>query len=191
MVPRTPGWPLPCHRQRATIVAWGEIACVGDHPGSSVGGAMSTDPGPADRVQRNREVIHRFYRAVNAKDRDVFYEIVHPEFVNHGGASGDIVGPKALVDSLDPFYAAMPDWHVSEDFVVAEGDRVASRGTITGTHEGAFMGIPPTGKKVSWSGIIIYRLDDDGMVIERWQDFDALGMLTQMGVVPPMGGPPR
>lgn len=151
---------------------------------------MSTNPGSVDQVQRNREVIHRFYRAVNAKDRDVFYEIVHPEFVNHGGASGDIVGPKALVESLDPFYAAMPDWHVSEDFVVAEGDRVASRGTISGTHEGSFMGIPPTGKKVSWSGIIIYRLDD-GMVIERWQDFDALGMLTQMGVVPPMGGPPR
>ncbi len=152
---------------------------------------MSTNPGSVDRVQRNREVIHRFYRAVNAKDRDVFYEIVHPEFVNHGGASGDIVGPQALVDSLDPFYAAMPDWHVSEDFVVAEGDRVASRGTISGTHEGPFMGIPPTGKKVSWSGIIIYRLDDDGKVVERWQDFDALGMLTQMGVVPPMGGPPR
>jgi steroid delta-isomerase-like uncharacterized protein len=154
------------------------------------GEIMATNP-PIDRVQRNREVIHRFYRAVNAKQRDEFYEIVHPDFVNHGGASGDIVGPKALVDSLDPFYAAMPDWHVSEDFVVAEGDRVASRGTISGTHSGSFMGIPPTGKKLSWSGIIIYRLDDDGKVIERWQDFDALGMLQQMGAVPPLGGPAR
>ncbi len=137
-------------------------------------------------VKRNREIIHRFYEAVNSKHREVFYELVHPDFVNHGGAAGDLVGPQALIDSLNPFYEAMPDWHVSEDYVVAQGDRVASRGTITGTHLGNFMGVPPTGKKVSWTGIIIYRLDDDGKIIERWQDFDAVSMLQQMGVIPAM-----
>jgi predicted ester cyclase len=81
----------------------------------------------------------------------------------------------------------MPDWHVSEDYVVAQGDRVASRGTISGTHLGPFMGAAPTGKKVSWNGIIIYRLDDNGMIIERWQDFDALSMLQQLGVIPTPG----
>jgi predicted ester cyclase len=96
------------------------------------------------------------------------------------------VGPKALIDSLNPFLTAMPDWHVSEDYVVAEGDKVASRGTITGTHLGPFLGAPPTGKKVSWTGIIIYRINDEGKIVERWQDFDALSMLTQMGVVPQM-----
>jgi steroid delta-isomerase-like uncharacterized protein len=111
---------------------------------------------------------------------------VHPDFVNHGGAAGDLVGPQALIDSLNPFYEAMPDWHVSEDYVVAQGDRVASRGTISGTHLGNFMGVPATGKKVSWTGIIIYRLDADGKIIERWQDFDAVGMLQQMGVIPAM-----
>ncbi|MEZ4670618.1 MAG: ester cyclase [Anaerolineae bacterium] len=135
-------------------------------------------------VERNKAIIHRFYEAVNTKHREVFYELVHPDFVNHGGAVGDIVGSKALIDSLDPFYAAMPDWHVSEDYVVAQGDRVASRGTITGTHLGTFMGVPPTGKKVSWTGIIIYRLDADGKIIERWQDFDAFSMLQQLGVIP-------
>jgi len=145
--------------------------------------------GTDDRLARNREVVHRFYRAVNSKHREEFYEIVHKDFVNHGGASGDIVGPKALVDSLDPFFAAMPDWHVTEDYVLAENDKIASRGTISGTHLGSFMGIPPTNKSVSWSGIIIYRMNDEGKVIERWQDFDALGMLQQMGVVP-MSGPP-
>lgn len=143
----------------------------------------------SDRIDRNKEVIHRFYKAVNTKHREEFNDIVHPNFVNHGGAAGDIAGPKALIDSLDPFYSAMPDWHVTEDFVLAEGDKVASRGTITGTHKGTFMGIPASNKAVQWTGIIIYRLDDDGKVIERWQDFDALGMLQQMGVVPPMGPP--
>lgn len=142
------------------------------------------------RVKRNREVIHRFYQAVNTKHRDEFYKIVHPNFVNHGGATGDLVGPKALVDSLDPFFTAMPDWHVGEDYVVAQGDKVASRGTITGTHLGPFMGAPPTGKSVAWTGIIIYRLDEDGMVVERWQDFDAMSMLQQLGVIPSPGAAP-
>jgi predicted ester cyclase len=83
--------------------------------------------GTDDRLARNREVVHRFYRAVNSKHREEFYEIVHKDFVNHGGASGDIVGPKALVDSLDPFFAAMPDWHVTEDYVLAENDKIAER----------------------------------------------------------------
>jgi len=86
------------------------------------------------------------------------------------------------------FYTAMPDWHVSKDYIVAQGDRVASRGTISGTHLGPFMGVPPTGKKASWTGIIIYRLDENGMIMERWQDFDALSMLQQLGVIPSMGG---
>jgi steroid delta-isomerase-like uncharacterized protein len=150
---------------------------------------MASNDATADRIDRNKEVIHRFYNAVNTKHREVFLEIVHPDFVNHGGAAGDIAGPQALIDSLNPFYEAMPDWHVTEDFVLAENDKVASRGTITGTHKGPFMGIPPTGKAVAWTGIIIYRLNAEGKVIERWQDFDALGMLQQMGVVPVMGPP--
>ncbi|MEP7290303.1 MAG: ester cyclase, partial [Chloroflexota bacterium] len=169
---------------------WGELNMLGMMqqmgaiPGPQAGKPASPEE---ERVNRNREVIHRFYSAVNTKQREVFYEIVHPNFVNHGGASGDTVGPTALIDSFNPFYEAMSDWHVSEDYVVAQGDRVASRGTNTGTHTGSFMGFPPTGKKLSWTGIIIYRLDEDGKVIERWQDFDTLGMLTQMGIIPPMG----
>lgn len=138
-------------------------------------------------VERNKAIIHRFYEAVNRQHREAVYELVHSKFVNHGGAAGNIEGPKALVDSLEPFYAAMPDWHVSEDIVVAEGDRVASLGTITGTHLSPFMGAAPSGNKVSWKGIIIYRLDDDGKIVERWQGFDSLGMLTQLGVIPAQG----
>ncbi len=138
------------------------------------------------RVARNHEVVHRFYRAVNSKRRDELNDIVHPNFVNHGGASGNSVGLKALADSLNLFYTAMPDWHISEDYVVAQGDRVAVRGTITGTHLGPFMGASPSGKKVSWTSITIYRLDEDGRIVERWQDIDAMGMLQQLGVIPSM-----
>jgi len=168
---------------------WGELNMLGmmQQMGAiPAPGAAPADP-EAALIKRNRAIIDRFYDAVNTRKLDVFYEIVHPNFVNHGGATGDLVGPKALIDSLDPFLTAMPDWHVGKDYVIAQGDRVASRGTITGTHLGPFMGVPPSGKKLAWTGIIIYRIDDDGMIVERWQDFDALGMLTQMGVIPPMG----
>lgn len=174
------------------VEGWGELDMLGMF--QQMGIIPSPEQPPASpeeeekaRIKRNRAVIDRFYDAVNTRKTDVFYEIVHPDFVNHGGATGDLVGPKALIDSLQPFLTAMPDWHVSEDYVVAQGDRVASRGTISGTHLGPFMGAPPTGKKVSWNGIIIYRLDENGMIVERWQDFDALSMLQQFGIIPTPG----
>jgi predicted ester cyclase len=52
------------------------------------------------------------------------------------------------------------------------------------------MGAPPSGKSISWTGIIIYRLDEDGKIIERWQDFDAMSMLQQLGVIPSPGAAP-
>ncbi len=136
------------------------------------------------RVQRNHTVIDRFYAAANSKNRDELNKLLHPNFVNHGGAAGDLVGPKALIESFDAFYTAMPDWHFSADYVVAQGDSVASRGTFTGTHLGPFMGAAPSGKRVSWTGIIIYRLDENGMIVERWQDYDAINMMQQLGVIP-------
>ncbi len=166
---------------------WGEVNLLSMF--QQMGAIPSPEPPDAEqaRVERNKAIISRFYDAVNSKHTEVFFDLVHPKFVNHGGASGDIVGPTALLASLQVFYNAFPDWHVSEDYVVAQGDRVASRGTISGTHLGTFFGHPPTGKKVSWTGIIIYRLDDEGKVIERWQDFDAVSMLQQTGIMPPMG----
>ncbi|MEO8397152.1 MAG: ester cyclase, partial [Chloroflexota bacterium] len=171
---------------------WGELDMLGmlTQMGAipAPGGAPAAQSAPAESPEealqkRNHAVIDRFYAAVNSKRREVFYEILAPDFVSHGG-SGDFVGPKAMIDSLEAFYAAMPDWHWSEDYVVAQSDRVAVRGTITGTHYGAFMSAAPTGKTVKWTGLIIYRLNKDGMIVERWQDFDSLSMLQQLSVIP-------
>ncbi|MFN8452144.1 MAG: ester cyclase [Anaerolineae bacterium] len=64
---------------------------------------------------------------------------------------------------------------------------MGTRATISGTHLGEYMGAKPTGKKVSWTGLIIYRFDDDGKIVERWQDSDALTMLQQLSVIPTPG----
>ena len=70
----------------------------------------------------------------------------------------------------------------NEDIIVEE-NKVVARWTARGTHAGALMNIPPTGKQVTLKGIDILR-NEDGKIVERWGEFDALGMLQQLGVIP-------
>jgi predicted ester cyclase len=82
-------------------------------------------------------------------------------------------------------FIAFPDFHITVDEMIAEGDKVAARWTATLTHEGEFMGIPPTGVQATISGMVIYRFAD-GKIVEIWHIGDSLGLLQQLGVVPPM-----
>jgi len=75
--------------------------------------------------------------------------------------------------------AAFPDFRVTTENIVAEGDKVAVRWTVTGTHEGTLMGVPPTGRPVKFSGMTIYRFAD-GKIVENWWAYDALGMMQQI-----------
>ena len=71
-------------------------------------------------------------------------------------------------------------------YMIAEGDKVVVRSTFRGTHKGDLMGIAPTGTQVTMPLILIYRIADD-KIIEHWMQADALGLLQQLGVIPPMG----
>jgi steroid delta-isomerase-like uncharacterized protein len=84
------------------------------------------------------------------------------------------------------FLSAFPDLHWTIEDAVAEGNKVVLRLTARGTHRGAFQGIPPTGKQVTVTGIIISRLAD-GKIAEEWANRDVLGLLQQLGVVPVPG----
>ena len=84
--------------------------------------------------------------------------------------------------------AGFPDMHLHVEDVLPSGDKVVARVTITGTHDGELMGIPPTGRSISVPLIDIIRFDDDGIALEHWGVFDAMGMMQQLGVVPE--GPP-
>jgi predicted ester cyclase len=81
------------------------------------------------------------------------------------------------------WYDAFPDMHVTIDDMVAEGDKVAARVTMTGTHKGEIMGIPPTNKKVTVSLIVIDRFAG-GKIVEDNGQFDALGLMRQLGLDP-------
>jgi len=84
------------------------------------------------------------------------------------------------------FHAGLPDVEVVSEDVIAEGDKAVVRWTGRGTHQGVLLGIPPTGKQVTWTGMTIYRIADGKIVEERGEE-DALGFLQQLGVVPSMG----
>jgi steroid delta-isomerase-like uncharacterized protein len=101
-------------------------------------------------------------------------------------ASGPIDGPTGLAQFIAMFRMAFPDLHMTIEDQITEGDKVAWRFTVRGTHHGEFMGISPTGKPVTVTGTVISRFVD-GKWQEDWSNFDALGMLQQLGVIPSMG----
>ncbi len=84
------------------------------------------------------------------------------------------------------FRRAFPDSYFTVEDMVAEGDKVVTRKTFHGTHEGEFMGIPPSGRSVSMGLIDIVRISE-GRVVEHWSEGDSFGMMQQLGVIPQPG----
>ena len=82
--------------------------------------------------------------------------------------------------------SAVPDATIESLDEIAEGDKVVVRWTVHGTHQGVFLGIPPTGQQLTWTGMTIYRIADGKVVEERGEE-DALGLMQQLGVFPPAG----
>jgi steroid delta-isomerase-like uncharacterized protein len=84
--------------------------------------------------------------------------------------------------------SAFPDLKLMVEDQIAEGDKVVTRWSATGTHQGELLGIPPTGKQTTATGITIDRIQG-GKIVETWTHWDNLGLLQQLGVVPQMGAP--
>ena len=111
--------------------------------------------------------------------------IYTPNIVFHD-ASRDIQGLKDFKQAIGKVFDAFPDYRITVDDIIVEGDKTVTRYTVTGTHKGAYMGIPATNKKVTLSAILIDRFVG-GKVAEAWEMGDALGAMKQLGVVPTPG----
>jgi steroid delta-isomerase-like uncharacterized protein len=111
----------------------------------------------------------------------VIDEMYATDFVSHGDE--DIRGIKNVKKSTSEEFTAFPDLHFTIDDMVAEGDKVAARITMTGTHKGEYMGAPPTNKKITIRAIAIERFAG-GKIVEEWGMTDTLGLMQQLGVVP-------
>jgi predicted ester cyclase len=113
-------------------------------------------------------------------------EIAAPTFVNHSAPPGVPSDREGVKQITLLFRRAFPDGAMTVEDMIAEGDTVATRKTFRGTHQGEFMGIPPTGRRVAIELIDVVRVVD-GRVVEHWNVVDNLGLLQQLGVLPSPG----
>ncbi len=139
-------------------------------------------------AEENKAVVRRYFEAgVNAQDRAVIEELVHPDIVVHYGAR-TVRGREAYLRGNAAAAQAFPDWHLTVDALIAEGDLVAMRGTVRATHRGPFDAgpqgrLPPTGATVTVTQQLLARVRD-GQIVEGWLERDALGLLRQLGALP-------
>ncbi len=146
-------------------------------------------PKVAPDPERNQQVIEHFYAETTKGNLAIYDELFAPEFVSYSSAAGgELRGPEAFKQANILYSQAFPDFDTSIDFIVAEGNLVMVYGPASGTHRGQFFNYAPTGKRAEWTGIAIYRFNDDGQIDGRWQEFDGLKMFTDLGLNPPIGG---
>jgi len=135
--------------------------------------------------EANKALVRRLIEAFNKRSLALFDEL-HADCVWYTPATGELKG-EALKQYVASALAAFPHWRLTilRD-QVAEGDKVVTRYSCTGTHQGQFMGLAPTGKQVTTSGMVIDRIVE-GKVVEEWEEWDTLGMMQQLGAVPALG----
>jgi steroid delta-isomerase-like uncharacterized protein len=138
-------------------------------------------------AEENKALSRRFWEEVaDQRNLELADELFIPRYVHHDpGLPPEMQqGRDAYMQHLPMFYTTFPDFRLTVEDMISEGDRVATRWSFHGTHRGELMGIPGTGKKVAASGITIQRISE-GKIVEGWTLFDALGMMQQLGVIPP------
>lgn len=139
-------------------------------------------------TEENKALMRHFYEEVlNKRNLAAIDDFIAPQFVNHsasqlGLTGGDLEHVKQFVSMA---LQAFPDLHYTVEDLIAAGDKVVARLTISGTQQGAFMGIPATGKQATISGIEIFRITN-GKAVENWVQADFLSLVQQLGVIPPM-----
>ena len=134
-------------------------------------------------AEGNKALVRRYMEeAFEKRSSTIVDELVAPEFVHHDPVS-PIHGPEELKQLHGMFFAAFPDMRLTVEDMIAEADKVVTRWTIRGTHQGDLLGIPPTGKSVIVTGMVISRLKD-GKFVEDWEKFDTMGLMQQLGVIP-------
>jgi predicted ester cyclase len=140
-------------------------------------------------TEQNKALFRRLMEEVFDRGNiSLIDELFAPDFVEHEELPpGIAAGSEGVKQMSTMFRSAFPDFKATIDDMIAEGDKVVVRGTWSGTHKGEFMGIAPTGKRVSFGVIDIVRIAG-GKFVEHWGQMDNMGMMQQLGVIPAPGG---
>ena len=140
-------------------------------------------------TEANKAAIRRIYEEVwNQGNLATVDEVRAVDFAFHGPGGAEEKGRAGLKEFVTKFRAAFPDVCATVENIVAEGEYVALRTSTTGTHRGDWMGIPPTGKRVTLTLNVLSRFAG-GKEAEAWEELDMLSFMQQLGVIPPMDQP--
>src|SRR5215208_4380731 len=139
-------------------------------------------------AEETKALARRWFEDLfNTGNLEVTDEIIAPDHVNHDPTLPDIpTGPEGQKQIVNLYRGAFTNAHISVEDQLAEGDRVVTRWTGSGTHQGELMGVAPTGNQVRITGITINRVSG-GKIVESWSNYDALGMMQQIGAIPEPG----
>jgi steroid delta-isomerase-like uncharacterized protein len=165
-------------RARLKVMA----SCSFGGEGSSRSGSARRE-GAVNMSAENEALVRRYVQEVyDQRKLEVVDEIFAPEFTLHDpDLPGGARGPEGIKRIVKTFVDAFPDLQVTLDEELSSGDKVVTRWTSRGTHEGELMGIAPTGKRIDVTAVGIWRVSE-GKIAEAWLVFDALGMMQQLGV---------
>jgi steroid delta-isomerase-like uncharacterized protein len=136
--------------------------------------------------EQNKDLVRRYQEAFNRGDLEALDELVAPDLVTNSQAPGLPQGLEGGKMAHRGTLAAFPDLHYETHELIAEGDTVVQRFTITGTHRGPFMGLPATGRPIRFSGVSFFRVRG-GKIVEHWGIQDQFTLMIQLGLFTPPG----
>ena len=135
-------------------------------------------------TEQNKTLVRKFESLINARELDAALNLFSPAYVDHTPAIGLPPGIEGVRAFFTMQFTAFPNGNIVAQDMIAEDDKVVTRMSGEFTHQGEFMGIPPTGKRVTWSWIEIWRIANEKLV-EHWVEADMMSLMQQLGVAPP------
>lgn len=145
------------------------------------------DQNSSSELERNKAISHRFNEEIkNKHNLDAIDELLSPNFVNYSEIPGFAPTRAGVKQFFAYFVQAFPDLTCTINDTVAEGNKVVDYFTFEGTHQGEFMGIPVTGKRIKFNGMHIFSFEQ-GQITGHSNVLDMLTLMIQLGVVPPPG----
>jgi steroid delta-isomerase-like uncharacterized protein len=129
-------------------------------------------------TEQNKAIVRRYFEGGHAA------ELLSPDFVVHLPGAPVPQNRESFLQEMSLYDAAFSDSHAVVEDQIAEGDKVVTRVTWQGTHSSNFQGLSPTGKQIVMAGTVVQRIKD-GKIVEHWPIFDSMGMMQQLGLIPP------
>jgi steroid delta-isomerase-like uncharacterized protein len=140
---------------------------------------MNTTHDTTDSADSAEDLVRAFYEPFRTGDTSVLDDVLAADWIDLPLAPGQEQGPAGMAAQIARFRHAMPDYTVEHQDIIVQGDKVAVRNTVSGTHRGAFMGLEPTGKRIEMRTMDVHQVRG-GKIVATWHLEDFAGLLHQL-----------